>query len=220
MSRGYGQHCGLARALELVGGRWTLLIVRELLVGPQRYSELAHGLPGIPSNVLASRLRELEEAGLVERALQPRPANGVVYALTAYGRELEEPVVRLGMWGAKALGPPAPGTFPGRAALIVALRGTFDCDAPGVRDLRVEIRLEQVSVNVEVLERHLTFPEEPSRRGHTVLDTSPETFSELFAGSVDVDDAVAGGRLRVDGSVREARRFFRVFRLPAPTVGR
>ena len=106
MTRGYGQYCGLARALELVGSRWTLLIVRELLAGPKRYTELAQGLPGIPSNMLSSRLREMEDGGVVERALEPRPSASVVYTLTAYGQELEGPMTALGLWGVKSLAPP------------------------------------------------------------------------------------------------------------------
>ena len=88
MTRGYGQYCGLAKALELIGGRWALLIVRELLTGPKRYTELQHGLPGIPTNILSSRLRELEEAGLVERSLLAH-SSSVVYGLTAYGLDLK-----------------------------------------------------------------------------------------------------------------------------------
>ena len=78
MTKEYGQFCGLSHALDLIGSRWTLMIVRELLVGPRRFTELEHGLPGIPTNVLSTRLRDLEEHGLVERRLLPRPANSVV----------------------------------------------------------------------------------------------------------------------------------------------
>jgi len=111
VTRGYGQYCGLARALELVGGRWALLVVRDLLSGPKRFSELQDGLPGIPTNVLTSRLRELEEAGIVERRLLAHPGGGVAYALTNYGLELEEPILGLGFWGAKTMGSPCEGDF-------------------------------------------------------------------------------------------------------------
>src|ERR671931_2934804 len=95
--RAYGQYCGLARAVEVVGERWALLIVRDLLVGPKRFTDLRRGLPRIPTNVLAERLRELEDAGVVRRRVLPRPAGSVVYELTDYGSELEDVVMRLGL---------------------------------------------------------------------------------------------------------------------------
>lgn len=100
-AREYGQYGGVPRALELVGERWALLIVRDLLVGPRRYSELAAGLPRIPSNILAARLKEMQDAGLIRRAPHSRV---IVYELTPYGRELEPVILALGAWGFKALG--------------------------------------------------------------------------------------------------------------------
>lgn len=105
-ARDYGQYCGVTRALELVGERWALLIVRDLLVGPRRYGELAAGLPRIPSNILAARLKELQEAGVLRRAPRSRV---IVYELTDYGRELEPGVLALGAWGFKAMGRAARG---------------------------------------------------------------------------------------------------------------
>jgi DNA-binding HxlR family transcriptional regulator len=102
-ARDYGQYGGIARALEVVGERWALLIVRDLLVGPRRYGELAAGLPRIPSNILAARLKELQEAGVIRRAPRSRV---VVYELTPYGHELEPVVIALGAWGFKAMGDP------------------------------------------------------------------------------------------------------------------
>lgn len=102
-ARDYGQYGGIPRALELVGERWALLIVRDLLVGPRRFGELAAGLPRIPSNILAARLKELQAAGVLRRVPHSRV---IVYELTAYGRELEPVVLALGAWGFKALGEP------------------------------------------------------------------------------------------------------------------
>jgi DNA-binding HxlR family transcriptional regulator len=214
MTREYGQFCGLARALELVGGRWTLLIVRELLVGPKRYTELEEGLPGIPTNVLSSRLRELEDTGLVERVLQARPSRFVVYALTPYGFELWDPMIRLGLWGAKSLGKPSSGDSFSIASLAVALRGTFDADAAPDGDVLFEIRFAERRLYVHVRDREVSFPPEPSPPSDLVLETTPQVFSELFAGHTDIDAAVAAGRARVDGPKREARRFFKLFHLP------
>src|SRR6516225_10062018 len=106
--RAYGQFCGFARAVEVVGERWAFLIVRDLLIGPRRFTDLHRGLPGIPTNVLTARLKELEEAGVVRRRVLPRPEGSVVYELTEYGRELEPTVVELGRWGAKTLGDARP----------------------------------------------------------------------------------------------------------------
>src|SRR3981189_2283805 len=95
-ARSYGQYCGLARALELVGERWALLIVRDLLVGPRRFTDLRQGLPRIPTNVLSDRLTELEQSGIIRRRVLPRPSGSVVYELTEYGSRLEDAVLRLG----------------------------------------------------------------------------------------------------------------------------
>ena len=102
-ARDYGQYGGITRALELVGERWSLLIIRDLLVGPRRYGELAGGLHRIPSNILAARLKELQSAGVIRRVPHSRV---IVYELTPYGRELEPVVLALGAWGYKALGEP------------------------------------------------------------------------------------------------------------------
>jgi DNA-binding HxlR family transcriptional regulator len=121
-ARDYGQYCGVTQALELVGERWALLIVRDLLVGPRRYGELAAGLPRIPSNILAARLKELQEAGVVRRAPRSRV---IVYELTPYGRELEPVVLALGAWGFKALGEPRAEQIVTADSMTMALRTAF-----------------------------------------------------------------------------------------------
>src|SRR5690349_23827015 len=102
-ARGYGQYCGLARALELIGERWALLIIRDLLVGPRRFTDLRKGLPRIPSNVLSDRLKELEQDGIVSRRVLPRPATATVYEQTPYGPQLEQAVAHHGRWGSQSL---------------------------------------------------------------------------------------------------------------------
>jgi DNA-binding HxlR family transcriptional regulator len=121
-ARDYGQYCGVTRALELVGERWALLIVRDLLVGPRRYGELAEGLPRIPSNILATRLKELQAAGILRRAPRSRV---VVYELTPYGRELEPVVLALGAWGFKAMGDPRDEQVVTPDSMTMALRTAF-----------------------------------------------------------------------------------------------
>lgn len=121
-AREYGQYCGLTRAVELIGERWALLIVRDLLVGPRRYGELAAGLPRIPSNILATRLKELQEAGVLRRVARSRV---IVYELTPYGRELEPVVLALGAWGFKAMGDPRPEQIVTSDSMTIALRTAF-----------------------------------------------------------------------------------------------
>ncbi len=124
-ARDYGQYGGVPRALELVGERWALLIVRDLLVGPRRYGELAAGLPRIPSNILAARLKELQAAGVIRRVPHSRI---IVYELTPYGRELEPVVLALGAWGFKALGEPRDEQIITPDSMTIDLRTAFRAD--------------------------------------------------------------------------------------------
>ncbi|HVK45729.1 MAG TPA: helix-turn-helix domain-containing protein, partial [Micropruina sp.] len=121
-ARDYGQYCGVTRALELVGERWGLLIVRDLLVGPRRYGELAAGLPRIPSNILATRLKELQAAGVIHRLPRSRV---IIYELTPYGRELEPVVLALGAWGFKSMGDPRDEQIVTADSMTMALRTAF-----------------------------------------------------------------------------------------------
>ena len=121
-ARDYGQYSGISRAVELIGERWALLIVRDLLVAPRRYGELAAGLPRIPSNILATRLKELQAAGVIRRAPRSRV---VVYEVTPYGRELEPVVLALGAWGFKAMGEARDEQVITPASMTMDLRSAF-----------------------------------------------------------------------------------------------
>ena len=110
MAKRYDQYCPMAHALDLVGDRWSLLVVRELMHGPRRYTDLVEGLPGIGTNILATRLRDLETHGVVSRRTLPPPAASRIYELTDYGRALRPVVRELALWGARSLGPPTPGS--------------------------------------------------------------------------------------------------------------
>lgn len=115
MAKRYDHYCPMAHALDMVGDRWELLIVRELLPGPKRYTDLVDGLPGIGTNILAARLRDLESCGVIAKKTLPPPAASRVYELTEYGRELRSVLRELALWGARSLGPPTPDDefFPG-----------------------------------------------------------------------------------------------------------
>src|SRR5262245_29566046 len=160
-TRRYGKYCGLAHALELVGERWALVLVSDLIRGPKRFTELQRGQPRIPSNVLSARLKELEETGIIRRNVLPRPARGIGYELTDYGRELEDVVLRLGLWGAKTMPEARPDDAVTADTLLLALRSTFQHEA--ARDLRAgyELRLGEIVVHARVDDGELEVDEGP-----------------------------------------------------------
>jgi DNA-binding HxlR family transcriptional regulator len=138
--RSYNQFCGVARALDLIGERWALLVVRELALGPKRFTDLRQGLPGIATNVLSVRLRQLERDGVVTRRLLPPPAPAQIYQLTELGRELVPIMLALGRWGAGTMGARSPDQSIRGEWLALALKAFFDPAA--ARDLRATIALE------------------------------------------------------------------------------
>ena len=145
-ARSYGQYCGVTTAVELIGERWALLIVRDLLVGPRRYTDLKQGLARIPTNILSTRLKELQQGGVVRRV--PLHGCGLVYELTAYGRALEPIVLALGRWGFQAMGDPDEGDVVTPDSLTMALRTAF---LPGeAQDLDVELHVGEVALRVIV----------------------------------------------------------------------
>src|SRR4051794_8066328 len=116
--RTYGDSCGIARALDLVGERWALLVVRELMLGPKRFTDLRAGLRNLSADVLAQRLRQLEAAGVVRRRTLPPPAGSRVYELTDWGRDLEPALLALGRWGSRAALPPGSGPLGADALML------------------------------------------------------------------------------------------------------
>jgi DNA-binding HxlR family transcriptional regulator/putative sterol carrier protein len=218
MPREYGQYCGLAHALDVVGGRWSLLIVRDLLTGPKRFKDLEVGLAGIPTNMLSARLKELEDFGVIRRQLLPRPAKGVGYELTDYGRELEEPLVKLGLWGARSLGPADEGQPISIDGLALGLRGAFRPDAAAGVARTYELTLNGRSLWISVDDGRLSISAEADG-ADVALATTPALLIGLLFGQVRVDDAIAAGRLTVSGSKAEARRFFKIFRFSAGGAG-
>jgi DNA-binding HxlR family transcriptional regulator len=154
--RAYGQYCGLARALELVGERWALLIVRELLARPSRYTDLLEDLPGIPTNVLSTRLKELEEAGIAERRIAPAPQRGVVYALTADGQRLESAVLALAGWGTAHLGEQQHGDIVPPSSVAMGLRAMFKPDAVSGLSASWEVHTGGAVLHAVVADGHVT----------------------------------------------------------------
>jgi DNA-binding HxlR family transcriptional regulator len=212
MSKRYDQYCPVCHALGLVGERWALLVVRELLKGPKRYTDLLAGMPGIGTNILAARLKELEEGGVVSKRKLPPPAASTVYELTEYGRQLEEPLYALARWGARSLPPPAKNEdfYPdwglnAFAALLdpEAARGLTETYVVRVADDVYTVRLEDSKVHVEA-----------GAADHADLDftTDQETFFAMASGSLDPRAALAESRVTVQrGKPAGLGRFFSVF---------
>jgi len=211
-ARDYGEYGGVTRALEIVGERWAMLIVRDLLVGPRRYGELAAGLPRIPSNILASRLKELQAAGVIHRMPRSRV---IIYELTPYGRELEPIVLSLGAWGFKALDDPRAEqiitpdslTFDLRTAFQPAVALALPSTAYAARFGPAEVR---VSVDGATLD--VTREEGPV----DLAFTAGADFRRLLSGELSAERAIARGDVEVlHGPSELLERFTSTFRLAA-----
>jgi DNA-binding HxlR family transcriptional regulator len=190
-SRSYDQFCGIARALDLVGERWALLVVRDLILGPKRFTDLRRGLPGIGTNILAARLKELERAGVVARRALPPPAASTVYELTGYGRALEGPLLALGRWGVASMGQRQPEQALRSEWLGVALKAFFRPEAAA--DLRAEIELRFDDGTLLARLDHGTLVVEPGspNGADLVLETEVETLIAYLAGADVPPEALA-----------------------------
>ena len=184
-SRSYDQFCGVARALDLVGERWALLVVRDLLLGPKRFTDLRRGLPGIGTNVLAARLKELERAGVIARRALPPPAASVVYELTEYGRALEVPLLALGRWGAMSIGRREAGQTLRSEWLAVALKAFFRPEAAADVHATVALRFDDGGAFLARIDRGslLVEPEERRNGADLVVATEVETLIAFLAGA-------------------------------------
>ncbi|MGH2887564.1 MAG: winged helix-turn-helix transcriptional regulator [Solirubrobacteraceae bacterium] len=151
-ARSYGQYCGITTAVELVTERWALLIIRDLLVGPRRYTDLKQGLPKIPTNILSTRLKELQENGVIRRV--PLAHCGLVYELSEYGRELEPTVLALGRWGFRSMGEPRDDEIVTADSLTMALRTAFRPECASV-SLDFQIQMGAVELRARVSDGEL-----------------------------------------------------------------
>jgi len=216
--RTYADACGIARALDLVGERWALMIVRELLLGPKRFTDIRAGLPHLSADVLAQRLRELEEAGLVSHHRLPPPAASQVYELTVRGRALEPVLVELGRWGGTFAPPPPEGCEMSLDAHILSMRTLFDPGLARDLDARVELRLGGCIFHASVaggafeIDRDRGGGPEPD----ATIATDPPTLIAVLHGHRPLADALRAGDLTIDGDRAAAKRFLRLFPLPAP----
>jgi DNA-binding HxlR family transcriptional regulator len=210
--RAYGQYCGLARAAELIGERWAILILRDLLVGPKRFTDLRRGLPRIPTNILSDRLKELEDSGVVRRRVLPRPAGSIVYELTEYGADLDEAIKHLGRWGARSLGEPRPDEIVTLDSLIMALRTTFQPEAAAGVRARYELRLGPVVLHAQVDGGQLSVSEGPLPEADLVIETGP-ALKALLAREIAPDQAVEAGLVQLTGDLKLLETFVKLFRI-------
>jgi DNA-binding HxlR family transcriptional regulator len=212
-SRSYQDACGIARALDVVGERWALLVVRELLLGPQRFSDLRRGLPGASSNLVADRLRELADRGVVRRRRLAPPAASWVYELTDRGRELEPIVLALGGWGLRVPLPATPTTLSATSVLLF-LRGSArpDPQAPAAT-YRLELDDQVWSVRAVAGQVHVQ-PGEPAEAGAS-LRTDPKTLNALLEDPGARDVAISDGSATAAGDLPALRGLLRAVTRPA-----
>jgi DNA-binding HxlR family transcriptional regulator len=210
--RTYGQYCGLARAVEMVGERWAMLIIRDLLVSPKRFTDLRRGLPRIPTNILSERLKELEDSGLVQRRVLPRPSGSVVYELTRYGAELDDIVMRLGRWGARSLGEPRPNEIVTPDSFITALRTTFRPQAVDGLRASYEIRMGEMVIHARIAEGRLETADGPLPDADLVIETGP-AIKAVMAGEMSPADAIHNGSVRLTGDPSLLTPFALAFRI-------
>jgi DNA-binding HxlR family transcriptional regulator len=211
--RTYGDGCGIAHALDLVGERWALLVVRELLLGPKRFTDLKDGLPNASPNVLTQRLRELDDAGIVRRRKLPPPAGSWIYELTDWGRDLKPIVLSLGTWALRS--PSLPEDAPvGTDSVILALATFFDAGAAGDLRARYELRLGENTFNVRIADRAIDVDRGPADSPEAIITTDPATLSALIWERRDLAGALRSGEIAIEGDRDGVARFLELFPPP------
>jgi DNA-binding HxlR family transcriptional regulator len=213
VSKHYDQYCPLAHACGVVGERWTLLVVRELLHGPKRYTDLLEGLPGIGTNVLASRLKDLDRAGVVAKRKLPPPAASTVYELTDYGRELEEVLNALGRWGARSLGAPKPEDELYPEWGVNALPALFNPDAARALTETYVLAIGDDVFTARIVDGHLHSLVGAAEEYDLRVDLDMETFFGLATGELSPSEALEAGRARIEGDPAVLERCFTVLSL-------
>jgi DNA-binding HxlR family transcriptional regulator len=213
--RTYGEGCAAAHALDLVGERWALLVVRELLLGPKRFTDLRIGIPHASPNVLSQRLRELEEAGVVRRGELPPPFAAKIYELTEWGKGLEPVIVALGDWGSRS--PQLPrGEQMSVDSYMLALKTIFDADAAGGLSATYQLRIDGHRFRVRVEHGELELERGTIDEPDATIITDSETFASLIWEGRKPAEAVKSCDLAIEGDKAAAARFIGLFPLPAP----
>ena len=215
--RTYDDGCAAAHALDLVGERWALLVVRELLLGPKRFTDLRAGLSQASPNVLSQRLRELEGAGIVRRRKLPPPAASRVYELTDWGLELEPVIVRLGRWGARSPSKPRDAAL-GVDSLILSFRTMFDPRAAEGLGASYELRLGEDRFRAEVADGRFEVVRGVADRPDAIIETDSNTLAALIYDDRELAEALRSGDLKIEGDEPAVERFLGLFPLPEPAM--
>jgi DNA-binding HxlR family transcriptional regulator len=212
--RTYGEACGIPRALDRVGERWALMIVRELLLGPKRFTDLRAGLPHVGPDVLAQRLRDLEQSGLVRRGTLPPPAGSRIYELTERGRELEPVVIALGRFGSVAPFPPGDAGI-GVDAVVIALKSLFAPAAAESMAASYELRLGEQRFRLGVADGRIEIARGSAPAPDATLETDPGTLASVLWHGRKLDEARRAGDLAIAGDRTAVTRLLALFPLPA-----
>jgi DNA-binding HxlR family transcriptional regulator len=201
--------------LDLVGERWTLLIIRELLTGPRRFKDLMDGLPGISTNLLSERLKSLEQQGILRRRVLPPPAGSTVYELTPLGQALENAVLELGRWGSQFLPPSLEGVaLPSLGAMALAIKAFFrPHQAQGI-DETYELHIGQEVLQVQLQNGALRVQQGEFLKADVVFYTEMQVYVGLFAGQLQPDEAIAAGLIRIEGDPGALHRFLSICGVP------
>lgn len=211
--RSYDDGCAAAHALDLVGERWALLIVRELVLGPKRFTDLRTSLPGISPNVLTQRLEELERVAVLRRRRLPPPAATWVYELTAWGLELEPVIMALGRWGARS--PFLPQGVPLSVdGLILSFRTMFSAEIAGDFAATLELHLGEERYHAHVARGRMTLERGAAPRPDAIVAADTATLGALAYGGMKLADALRAGTATVEGDKAVVKRFFGLFPLP------
>jgi len=213
--RSYEDGCAAAHALDLIGERWALLVVRELMLGPKRFTDLRAGLPGISPNVLTQRLQELEQVSVVRRRKLEPPASSWVYELTEWGMELETVMMELGRWGARSPAKPRDAAL-SVTSLILSFRTMFDPAAAEGFAARYELRFGEDRFHAEIADGGIHIERGAAREPDGVIESDPDTLAALVYGDGDLAEALRAGKLGYQGDKAALKRLLKLFTLPAP----
>jgi DNA-binding HxlR family transcriptional regulator len=209
--RSHRDACAAAHALDLVGERWALLVVRELLLGPKRFTDLRAGIPDLSSNILSQRLRELEQAGVVLRRKLPPPAASWIYELTGWGYELEPVILALGRWGRRSPAHPRDADL-GADSLILALKSDLDPAAAAGLTAAYELRLGEDRFHVEVAGGRIEVGRGPAAGPpDATIRTDPATLAALLWSGRELAEAQRSADVTIEGSEAAATRFLGLF---------
>ncbi|CAN5127421.1 winged helix-turn-helix transcriptional regulator [soil metagenome] len=212
-ARWYDDACGTAHALELVGERWALLIVRELMLGGRRFGEIRASLPGISANVLTVRLANLEQAGIVKRRTLPPPASVQIYELTEWGYEAEPAIQELGRWAARSPAHDATLSF-SAVSLMLSLRTMHSPDRVKKMNARIGFRLGEDRFIGHLTSAGLAVDRGDSASADVIFTSTPPIMAAAIYGGAPLSALEADGLMTIQGNRTLAERFVTLFPLP------